>query len=75
MTLALRSSPEGSRVGIAVAAAALIVMPVLGLAKQRVGRRLGSGALMADAKETFVCAYLSFTLLLGLVLNAILGWW
>lgn len=75
MTITRHEVPEASRVGIGLAVAALVVMPALGFAKRRVGARLGSGALMADAKETFVCAYLSFTLLLGLVLNAILGWW
>ena len=74
-TLWRRESPEQSRVGIALAVAAVIVMPVLGLAKQKIGAQLNSQALVADAAETFVCAYLSLTLLLGLVLNAWLGWW
>lgn len=67
--------PQLSSVGIALALLALIAMPLLGVAKRRVGIRLGSQALVADAKETFVCAWLSFTLLLGLSLNAVLGWW
>ena len=74
-TLWHRESPEASVVGIALAIMALIVMPLLGWAKHQVGTRLESRALVADAKETFVCAYLSFTLLLGLGLNAGLGWW
>jgi divalent metal cation (Fe/Co/Zn/Cd) transporter len=36
---------------------------------------MGSRALEADALETLICAYLSFALLLGLSLNAALGWW
>jgi divalent metal cation (Fe/Co/Zn/Cd) transporter len=36
---------------------------------------LGSRALRAEAKETLACSYLSFTLLVGLVLNAVAGWW
>jgi len=67
--------PQPSSVGIALALLALIAMPLLGVAKWRVGITLGSQALVADAKETFVCAGLSFTLLLGLSLNAVLGWW
>jgi divalent metal cation (Fe/Co/Zn/Cd) transporter len=43
--------------------------------KLRVANALGSRALRADAHETIVCAWLSFTTLLGLVLNAALGWW
>ena len=50
-------------------------MPLLAWGKLRVARGLGSEALRAEAKETLACAYLSFTLLLGLLLNATLGWW
>lgn len=67
--------PEESLVGMLLAAASLVVMPVLGIAKRRLARTLGSRALAADGMETMVCAYLSFTLLLGLGLNAWLGWW
>jgi len=67
--------PQPSYGGVALALAALIAMPLIGLAKRRVGIKLGSHALVADAKETFVCAYLSFTLLLGLGLNTLFGWW
>ena len=62
-------------VGIIVACLSLLLMPLLGWMKYRTGVALGSKALMADAKETFVCSYLSLTLLAGLVLNAWLGWW
>src|SRR5260370_21275932 len=58
-TLWRRESPEASAVGIAVAVAALIVMPLLARAKHRVGMTLSSGALVADAKETIVCAYIT----------------
>ena len=70
-----REQPEHSGVGIALAAASLVVMPLLGGAKLRTARQLGSRALAADAMETFVCSYLSLALLLGLGLNAWLGWW
>jgi divalent metal cation (Fe/Co/Zn/Cd) transporter len=50
-------------------------MPTLAYAKQRTGRALGSRALLADAVETWVCAYLSLALLVGLGLNVAAGWW
>jgi divalent metal cation (Fe/Co/Zn/Cd) transporter len=74
-TLAKQEEPSESVVGIVLAALSLIVMPVLALAKRRTGQALGSRALIADSTETLVCSYLSFSLLLGLGLNAALGWW
>ena len=51
-------------------------MPLLSRAKRRVGQSLGSAAMHADAKQTECCTYLSAILLVGLVLNALLGlWW
>jgi len=67
--------PRESLVGIILAAVSLVVMPLLGRAKRRVAVRLQSRALAADGMETYLCSYLSFTLLLGLGLNAWLGWW
>jgi divalent metal cation (Fe/Co/Zn/Cd) transporter len=64
-----------STVGLVVALLSVLLMPALGWAKLRTGRLLGSPALVADAKETFLCSYLSLALLLGLGLNAGLGWW
>lgn len=64
-----------SPVGIALAAISLAIMPLLGIAKRRVGRRLGNQALIADAAETLLCSYLSVVLLIGLLLNATVGWW
>lgn len=65
---------EPSLVGIGMTAASLIAMPLLGWAKLRTAHGLGSGALRADAYETITCAWLSLTTLVGLVLNATLGW-
>jgi len=62
-------------IGIVVTTLSLVVMPLLARAKLRVAAALSSRALRADAHETIVCAWLSFTTLLGLALNAVLGWW
>src|SRR6266536_5159189 len=67
--------PGESVVGIGLMVLSLIVMPLLARAKLRVAASLGSRALRADAHETIVCAWLSATTLLGLVMNALLGWW
>ncbi|MFC3690372.1 cation diffusion facilitator family transporter [Aquipuribacter hungaricus] len=69
-----QSDVDTSRVGIALAAASLLVMPFLSWAQRRTGRQLGSGSVVADGTQTLLCTYLSAVLLLGLVLNATLGW-
>lgn len=71
----LRLVPERSIAGIAIAVAAIIVMPLLARAKRRVAAQLGSGALESDSRQADFCAYLSAILLLGLLLNWLLGWW
>jgi divalent metal cation (Fe/Co/Zn/Cd) transporter len=70
-----RAHPAESILGIVVASASLVIMPVLSWAKLRTAARIGSAALRSEAKETLACSYLSLTLLLGLVANAKLGWW
>jgi divalent metal cation (Fe/Co/Zn/Cd) transporter len=74
-TLLSRRAPEESVLGMVIAIASLIVMPVLARAKRRVAFRLASGALAAEAKQTQICAYLSAILLAGLAFNAAVGWW
>jgi divalent metal cation (Fe/Co/Zn/Cd) transporter len=72
----LNRSPEQSIPGIILACVSLVVMPLLSRAKRRVGQSLGSAAMYADAKQTEFCTYLSAILLVGLLLNALLGlWW
>jgi divalent metal cation (Fe/Co/Zn/Cd) transporter len=66
--------PETSMVGIGLAIASLIIMPFLSWAQRRTGRSLGSNAVVADSTQTLLCTYLSAVLLVGLVLNATLGW-
>src|SRR5215217_6409981 len=72
--LFLGGEPAPSPVGIGLAIASLIVMPFLSWAQRRTGRALGSHAVVADSTQTLLCTYLSAVLLLGLVLNATLGW-
>ena len=67
--------PESSVVGLVLSVVSLLVMPALAYGKQRTGREMGSGALRADAVETWVCSYLSLALLAGVGLNATFGWW
>lgn len=73
--LLTHARPQQPAVGLAVTAAALIVMPALALAKRRTGHALGNRTLIADSAETAFCAFTSAATLLGLGLNAALGWW
>lgn len=68
------ADPETSPVGIGLAIASLIIMPFLSWAQRRTGKALGSNAVVADSTQTLLCTYLSAVLLIGLVLNATLGW-
>ncbi len=70
-----RALPERSVPGILIAAAAVIVMPLLARAKRRVAAQLSSGALRADSRQADFCMYLSAIVLAGLLLHALLGWW
>ncbi|MFD1833309.1 cation transporter [Streptomyces desertarenae] len=60
--------------GIVLAALSLVVMPFLSAAQRRAGREIGSASAVADSRQTLLCTYLSAVLLVGLVLNAALGW-
>ena len=68
-------APERSIAGIVVAAAAIVVMPLLARAKRRVADALFSGAMHADSRQADFCAYLSAILLGGLLMNAVFRWW
>jgi divalent metal cation (Fe/Co/Zn/Cd) transporter len=74
-SLVLHEEPERSWPGIIIAALSLIVMPLLARAKRKVALGINSRALVADSKQTDICAYLSAILLGGLMLNAFWGWW
>jgi divalent metal cation (Fe/Co/Zn/Cd) transporter len=69
------SEASGSAVGIGLAVASLVVMPVLARAKRHNGMSMGSATVLADSNQTKLCAYLSAILLGGLILNATVGWW
>jgi divalent metal cation (Fe/Co/Zn/Cd) transporter len=68
--------PDESLVGIVLAAGSVVIMPVLGIAKQRLADRLGSAATKGEGRQNLLCAYLAGALLIGLLGNALAGaWW
>jgi divalent metal cation (Fe/Co/Zn/Cd) transporter len=74
-TLVAAEHPGTSWVGIGLAAFTALTMPLLAGAKRRVGRGLGSAATVKEGSQSMVCAYLSVALLVGLLANALAGWW
>ena len=74
-TLVNGNEPERTTVGIVLVAVSVVVMPFLSWAQRRAGRELGSTSAVADSRQTLLCTYLSAGVLVGLVLNAALGWW
>ncbi len=73
--LVLADIPDPSLPGIVIAAASIVVMPLLTWQKYQTGRQINSRALMADSRETLACAFLSLALLLGLGANYLIGFW
>ena len=68
--------PEVSWLGIALSASSVVVMPYLGIAKQRIADQIGSAATAGEGRQNMLCAYLAGALLVGLVANAAVGaWW
>lgn len=65
---------EHSPLGIGIVVASLVIMPTLAWFQFRTGRELGSKSVQADAKQLLLCIYLSGTVLIGLLLNTLLGW-
>ena len=74
-TLAVGHHPGVSWVGVGLAAFTAPTMPLLAIAKRRIGRRLNSSATVSEASQNMICAYLSVALLVGLLANALVGWW
>ena len=67
--------PKASWIGIGLAAFTAPTMPLLARAKRNVGRKLNSSATISEAGQNMICAYLSIALLVGLLANALAGWW
>ena len=68
--------PDVTGVGIALAIGSVILMPLLGIAKQRLADQLGSAATRGEGRQNMLCAYLAGALLVGLLANALVGaWW
>ena len=74
-SLVVADRPAVSWVGIGLSIVTLATMPPLAIAKARVADALGSAATKSESRQTMLCAYLSAALLVGLGLNALLGWW
>ncbi len=73
--LLTHAKPESSILGIGVSAAALVIMPYLAVTKRRISKRIDSAALEADGTNSITCAAMAGTVLAGLVLNTLFGWW
>lgn len=67
--------PETTLLGIGLTVSSLMLMPALGIAKQRLGARLGSGATAGEGGQNLLCAYLAAAVLAGLIANSLWGWW
>jgi divalent metal cation (Fe/Co/Zn/Cd) transporter len=74
-TLINGEHPSTSWVGIGLSIGSIVVMPVLGRAKQRIGQRLGSAATAGEGAQNLLCAYMAAGVLVGLAANTALGWW
>jgi divalent metal cation (Fe/Co/Zn/Cd) transporter len=74
-TLVGGDHPDVSTLGIALTAVSLVLMPYFGIAKRRVGERLGSRATQGEGTQNMLCAYLSLAVLAGLLGNTFAGWW
>jgi divalent metal cation (Fe/Co/Zn/Cd) transporter len=68
--------PAATWAGIALAASSVVLMPLLGIAKQRIADQIGSAATKGEGRQNMLCAYLAAALLVGLLGNAAFGaWW
>lgn len=75
LSLLTRTHAESSLIGIGLALVAVVGMPLLAWRKRVIAAPLGSAALRGDAACSITCAYMAGTLLVGLTLNALFGWW
>ncbi len=73
--LLTRETPQTTLLGIGLTISSLLLMPALGIAKQRLGNRLASGATAGEGAQNLLCAYLAGAVLVGLLGNSLWGWW
>jgi divalent metal cation (Fe/Co/Zn/Cd) transporter len=74
--LAAGDRAETSIIGLVLTAGTAIFEPALGLAKRRIGARLGSSATAGEGTQNLLCAYLAMAVFAGLAANTLLGaWW
>lgn len=70
------AKPETSYLGIGLTISSLVVMPLLGRMKHRLGASLDSAATAGEGTQNILCAYLAAAVLLGLLANTLFGaWW
>jgi divalent metal cation (Fe/Co/Zn/Cd) transporter len=67
--------PQTSWLGIALVTSSVIGMPFLGIAKRRLADKLGSVATRGEGTQNLLCAYLAAAVLVGLLGNALFGFW
>jgi divalent metal cation (Fe/Co/Zn/Cd) transporter len=68
--------PGVSVLGMVITASSVVIMPILGRAKQHLGGRLESGATTGEGMQNWLCAATGAAVLIGLIANAALGaWW
>lgn len=75
LSLITRTEPESSLPGMVLAVSAVIVMTPLWRWRRHLAAALDSPALRGDAACSLVCIYMAATLLVGLLLNSLFGWW
>jgi divalent metal cation (Fe/Co/Zn/Cd) transporter len=73
--LLLANEASESPIGIALNVVALVVMVPVAITQRRIGLQLDNEVLIAQARETWISNALSISVLAGLGLNALFGWW
>jgi len=73
--LIYQEKPEASIVGMIIAIASIIIMPLLFYSKIKLGKKIKSKSLVADSKQTLACLFMSISLLVGLIMNYLFGIW
>ena len=74
-TLVSRDAPHESLIGILLTGVSVVIMPTVSRAQRNAGRALGSQSVVADSRQTMLCAALSVAVLIGLAANFAFGWW